>query len=1105
VATRFVLTDDSTAPAVSPTISGTDWAHINTVRRKLVIGADSSTLVSTAYTPDAADHLVAGNAHHRQYISDPLGPQTISSASTVQAQLQTLETDALDNLFLTLKVYTVDSGGTFKSALLAVVGKGTEPTTALRNTSFAATALNGSGGNVTVAEGDRIVVEIGLGGTPTATSGVQGHNGTIRWGCNASSGDLPVDETQAATTYRPWVEFSANLLFLKTFTNSDALGSYADNFNHSRAFNLADGLGGYADALQAGIPRRGWGDAADASTGAGANITVTPSADDLNLWADQRNISTGSGTLTIAPPADALGSYADSAQVLRGLTVSTSDSLGLYTDALRGSLKRIGWNDQLGAFRSGVSVIAVNLTADVLGSYADSPAILQTIAVSISDSLGIYADQTPTITAVLTAAPAADSLAAYADTSNQFVTLGATPSDDLNLWVDQRNISTGAGALTIAPLADSLGLYADPAPTIIKALMIAPLADSLGYADASNQLVTFAATASDNFNQWADQLTWGLAIAPPADTLGLYADQTPTISRGLTASLAADSLGLYADQAPTIALGQVLNVTPAADSLAAYGDSKNQFSTIATTPIDDLNQWADQGNTSTAAAAVNITPPADAMPTPADQAASLIGKLATPAADAMAPGDQLAGAVRYLAQLSDTLANYGDQVVLNAGAQFRVGWSDSVIAVKALGAVKGGNLSDARPAIGDSFNIVLDYDCGFVLYLVDDGGNYIVDENGNRIAAAGLIDNLQQGDSIAITRTTAGTTPKAVSLTDALAANDAITINLGVVTLQVSLTDALGSYADALSAPSIGALTVSSTDGLGGYNDSTPFMTTSGELRVSQSDALPVYSDSIQVRQIGVIIVSLSDALGGYNDPNPAVNTSGGLLLSQSDAFNIYSDSIQVQQSGPLFLSLSEVQGGSYSDALTINLGILKAASDNLASYADSPAHGRGLVISPPADGLTNYLDVITRGGSGQLQAALSDNLGQYNDAPPSTFANFRAQLPADGLAYADSLSALLGLTYNFNDQVDPPFRLLDQINVRYGLFNELRYGLTETSFNHWADAAGYARTFFAIRLTGKAADQISLTGKVIAEQISVNGKLGDKADLTGELYVGEN
>ena len=67
--------------------------------------------------------------------------------------------------------------------------------------------------NYTCIDGDRILLEIGLGGLPVATSGIQGHNGSIRWGCVASSGDLPVDETQTGTTYRPWVEFSGNLNF----------------------------------------------------------------------------------------------------------------------------------------------------------------------------------------------------------------------------------------------------------------------------------------------------------------------------------------------------------------------------------------------------------------------------------------------------------------------------------------------------------------------------------------------------------------------------------------------------------------------------------------------------------------------------------------------------------------------------------------------------------------------------------------------------------------------------------------------------------------------------------------------------------------------------
>lgn len=206
--TRFFF-PETEAAAVSPTISGADWEHINTLRRKLLATADASALTTTAYTPDAADHLVNGDAHHRQYVSDAIAAQTISG--NVKAQFQCLEANNGNNLFLTLLIYVVSNDGTTVTGTLLAITRDTtnELGTALNNRNFPSTALS----SVVANANDRIVVEVGLGGTPTASGGVQGHNGSLRFGGNASSGDLPEDDTTTATTYRPWLEFDGTISF----------------------------------------------------------------------------------------------------------------------------------------------------------------------------------------------------------------------------------------------------------------------------------------------------------------------------------------------------------------------------------------------------------------------------------------------------------------------------------------------------------------------------------------------------------------------------------------------------------------------------------------------------------------------------------------------------------------------------------------------------------------------------------------------------------------------------------------------------------------------------------------------------------------------------
>ena len=216
MATRFYFPAGSTA-AVSPTInSGGEWEHANTVRGALLTTADSSTLATTAYTPDAADHLTDADALHRLYVSEPLKAQTISG--NITAQFQCLETFANDNLFLTLKVMVCNrAGSSFLATPLAITrDTTTELGTALANRNFPSTALS----SYACADGDRLVIEVGLAGSISSGSGgVIGHNGSIRWGCNASSGDLPADDTQTGTTYRPWLE---NSVTLKWLADSDA-------------------------------------------------------------------------------------------------------------------------------------------------------------------------------------------------------------------------------------------------------------------------------------------------------------------------------------------------------------------------------------------------------------------------------------------------------------------------------------------------------------------------------------------------------------------------------------------------------------------------------------------------------------------------------------------------------------------------------------------------------------------------------------------------------------------------------------------------------------------------------------------------------------------
>jgi hypothetical protein len=769
------------------------------------------------------------------------------------------------------------------------------------------------------------------------------------------------------------------------------------------------------------------------------------------------------GTKPVAHPKRIIGPksskvYFTQAAASGGLSATLGpDALGSYADALTGSLReaRTAWSDQLATFRTGVLPITVGPSADSLPAYTDTPTVLFTgaVSISLSDSLGLYADQAPTIIEPI-----------------------------------------------VAALTDSLGAYADQVPAISETLI---------------------ASSSDSLGLYADQTTVrpGLLMMPAADSLAGYADQITLGSSGSLSITQSDSLGLYADQAPTLRQ----NFFAALAESLTYTDAINGFVIItARPPSDDLNQWAD---IAAVLGGENIGLAADTFNIWADALTKLHGELAG-LNDAMTPADQLGGAAAKLVQLSDALPGYADQILISQGGQklaqlsdgmpawtdqiatsggSRIGWADSLTASAGIarqGWVDSGtvttqaagartvNLSDARPGFTDSVAERYGYQHGFVIYLVDESGNYIVDENGNRFLVSGLIDNLQQGDSLAITRTTAGTTPRIVSISDSLAGyGDGVQVSVQIVTLQFSLSDDLRNYSESLGL--IAGFGFSASDAVGGYTDSSPALSTSGELRVSLSDPLPVYADSIQIQRASFVdlSVALFDPLGGYTDAI-LINTSGGLLTSAGDTMAGYNDTTAVERTGALVAVLIG-DALVLADQVTINLGILRSASDNLAAYSDSPAQLRGLLYATPADGAANYLDLITAGGTGQIQAALSDNLGQYNDGAPATFANFKAVPPTENLGgYADSSQRVLAVGYALSDSA---LALDDLLDLRLGLFNELRYGLSD-DMNQWADTAAFSRVFLAIKLSGKVIEQVNLSGKLIADRIS----------LTGEVYTGD-
>lgn len=220
--TRFRLTSETTAPAVSPALQSYSHNAPSTVRRRLKT-SDSSSLSNFAYSPDAADHLVAGDSLLGQFVSEPMDAGiTFTSGNVIKFATQWLESNAGNNLQAQLFASIVsEDGGTVRRTLRTKVLEGIELATALTNR-FLSTTQDGA--NYTTVAGDRLVVEFSASGTPTGAGGVQGHNATLRLGGDGAGGDLAENDTETGTTFNPWIEFAPTITFVQSVDPAALVG-----------------------------------------------------------------------------------------------------------------------------------------------------------------------------------------------------------------------------------------------------------------------------------------------------------------------------------------------------------------------------------------------------------------------------------------------------------------------------------------------------------------------------------------------------------------------------------------------------------------------------------------------------------------------------------------------------------------------------------------------------------------------------------------------------------------------------------------------------------------------------------------------------------------
>ena len=202
MATRFYL-PSSGAAAVSPAYDSAwdDTTHAGS-RLRCVTTKISSTMGSVGISGDSdktdKDYLI------QQWVSDPIIEQSISIGG-VDAALRCMETANANDLYLAISVRVVSNDGSTVRGTLKTLARDTnEVDVTLVNRfwgPFSSTAVDAE-------EGDRIVIEIGLGGDPGPPAD---HDGEISIGDDSGT-DLPEDDS-TTSAYNPWVELSVDITF----------------------------------------------------------------------------------------------------------------------------------------------------------------------------------------------------------------------------------------------------------------------------------------------------------------------------------------------------------------------------------------------------------------------------------------------------------------------------------------------------------------------------------------------------------------------------------------------------------------------------------------------------------------------------------------------------------------------------------------------------------------------------------------------------------------------------------------------------------------------------------------------------------------------------
>ncbi len=206
MATRLYLPSTGSAP-ITPAFNA-GWEDTTIGARLPCFTTKQASTMTTVSFVDAND--TNRDVLFRQYITEPLANQLIDVQSVV-FRIRAAERATSCNMFTTIDIRLVSNDGSVvRGTLVSMRRDGVEAATTLTN-------RNNTGNSTAIVchSGDRLVIEIGMGGDPAAASD---HDSDMRIGDNDAT-DLGANDTDTSD-FNPYVEFANTLTF---FTAGDII------------------------------------------------------------------------------------------------------------------------------------------------------------------------------------------------------------------------------------------------------------------------------------------------------------------------------------------------------------------------------------------------------------------------------------------------------------------------------------------------------------------------------------------------------------------------------------------------------------------------------------------------------------------------------------------------------------------------------------------------------------------------------------------------------------------------------------------------------------------------------------------------------------------